>query len=109
MCKKNVLFGDFVGIVKDFDIEKVKTDHGNLSNPLFAVCRSLSRHVEGKTPIYKLLPLVNKFFTYFDRSEFVTDTQNRIIKLLLEDYERALVIISIVLALVISEYSDLYY
>ena len=93
-----------------FDIDKVKQIHRNLSNPLFPALSRLERYLtKNAEPSIEILPLVNRFFIYFEKSESVSEAKSYLFNLYNEDYNKFAQKMMLLVQMVISEYSEYYY
>jgi len=93
-----------------FDIDIVKQTHRNLSNPLFPVLSRLERCLtKNAEPSMEILPLVNRFFTYFEKSESVSEAKSYLFNLYNEDYNKFAQKMMLLVQMVISEFDEYYF
>ena len=97
-----------------FDIEKVKTAHSNLSNPLFAVVRrlewNLKNDMSDSSPHkMEILSDLNRFFCFFEKSKIVSDANSYLFNLYAEDYNKFAERMMLLVQMIIAAYPEYYY
>ena len=98
----------FEELVAKFDIQEVVTRHRNLSNPLFLVCRRLERSLQQEQRLMKVLPLLNRFFSYFENCEVVESAFKDLMQKASKDYDDFIDTSALLVFTVIGKYREFY-
>ena len=111
MAKENVVDRKPVRdkLYDNFDIERVINENNNLSNPLFPIVGRLVRLLEmSDSDKYQILSLTNRFFSYFNRKDDVSDAIHDYLELFMSDYDCFKSEVMLLVSMIINKYSEYY-